>query len=277
VGVVLWMSCGSQAVDDHTFSRHLVDVHRSDWRPRLASQLATLGLVTFAGVHSPTELLALARSIGEVHRHRDSDRSGVTTIANDPDSPAGPGYLAFTAQELVPHTDGSSLAHPPPLVLLLCAAPATYGGQSLVVDGRVIYNRMRLESPAALRELTRPGCARFGGENGYVGSVFEYRRDSRDGGRRWVSVRFRLDGLSIFDSSASAILPQFLETASTATLQLQLQSGQGYVVQNGRWLHGRRAHGGPRCFYRVLVTPRLRDARGQTIPYGFQDIDLPGA
>jgi hypothetical protein len=252
------------------FDRHFVDVHAAGGRQTLVSQLAGRGLATFDGMRTPSELLALARSVGDVVPHRDSDRDGVTTLAGaERSSRPLPGYLGFSAKELVPHTDGSSVASPPPLVMLACAVPAPHGGETLVVDGAEIYDRLRHEAPAVLQQLSQPRSARFGAEEGYLGSIFEYViRDQPDSDGR-MSVRFRWDGLSAFAPPTAAVLPQFLDLVREVALEFALHSGQGYLVQNGRWLHGRRAYRGYRCAYRILIRSRTMDSLGGAVPCGF--------
>jgi hypothetical protein len=46
---------------------------------------------------------------------------------------------------------------------------------------------------------------------------------------------------------------------------LSVRAGSGYVLNNHRWLHGRRGFEGPRLMYRVIANPLPG-----TVPAGFE-------
>ncbi len=270
MGTVVHATGGSLRLD-RIFEQYFVDVHRRRGNAELVARLRRHGIVTFDGVQGPSDLLRLARSIGNVLPHRDSDVRGVTTLAGtDSGNLRRQGYLGFSSEALFPHTDGSSIPSPPCLVLLACEVPAAQGGATLVVDGCALYERLRTNMPATLAALSRYGSARFGGESGYHGSVFEVVAGDQPDTARWVSIRFRWDGLAIFSPSTSAALPAFLELVEESTLKFTLDRGQGYIIQNGRWLHGRTEYAGHRRVHRVLISPHRRYRSDMdTIPFGF--------
>lgn len=39
------------------------------------------------------------------------------------------------------------------------------------------------------------------------------------------------------------------------TIVLPVRAGSGYVLNNHRWLHGRRGFDGPRLMYRIIANP----------------------
>jgi hypothetical protein len=70
--------------------------------------------------------------------YRDSDRDGVTVIAENGDGDR-PGYAAFSNRELCPHTEGSALRRPPTLLTMAWLGPAGASGESLLIDGRAAH------------------------------------------------------------------------------------------------------------------------------------------
>ena len=156
---------------------------------------------------------------------------------------------AFTDAELVPHTDGTSLSDPPGLLLLACQEPADQGGDTLLADAADIIATLAVRHPEALRALAAPGAARFGAAGGYPGPVCEPVGPGRS------SIRLRLDDLVTFSADSAPIIPA-LRTLITQHLHtIRLRTGQGLLVSNTRWLHGRDCYAGPRVMLRILGDP----------------------
>jgi Taurine catabolism dioxygenase TauD, TfdA family len=251
------------------FERFFVDIHSARGSVDVVDRLARSGIATFEGFNTTADLLRLAHSLGDVLPHRDSDAHGVTTLAGCEDSrPPRPGYLGFSSESLFPHTDGSSVANPPPLVMLACEVPARKGGAALVVDGLSIYQRLRTVMPEALAILSGPGSVRFGGDGAHVGAVFETVAADRESTNQ-ITIRFRWDGLGRFEQPVTAVMPAFLTLIRDLTRTLTLGPGQGYVIQNGRWLHGRTRYEGQRVVHRILVRPDGSASDRDAIPLGF--------
>jgi hypothetical protein len=240
------------------FGRYFVDLHSTSEGERLVGRLAKYGFATFDGVGSRSSLLRLAWPFVDIVRHRDSDVDGITVIAGR-DEESGPGFAGFGRGELLPHTEGSSLPHPPSVLLLACVAPADAGGETFVVDGQALYRTLAIEEPESLRALMAPRSAYFGDGTGHLGSVFEDLEPGR------VALRLRLDELSRFSPDAAHALSKLRELIDRFQVTFRMNAGQGYAVQNGRWLHGRRAFSGHREMLRILGHP----LPGNSIRYGF--------
>jgi hypothetical protein len=82
-------------------------------------------------------------------------------------------------------------------------------------------------------------------------------------------VRFRQDELARFSPAVTAVLPQLLEAIRRRTIRFALNVGQGYVVQNGRWLHGRSGFDGLREMHRILGEPHPPERPGRIVGFGF--------
>jgi hypothetical protein len=244
----------SMQVQD-TFRRFYVDL-RDDRRDpaALLAQVAEHGLATFDGVSDERTVLRLAGSTCRILPHPDSAPSGVTVLAGTEQVPL-PGRAGLGRGELIPHTDGSSVLHPPALVMLACGRPAPAGGESILVDGRSLYARLAAEDPGALLALSQPRAARFGAAPGHIGAVFEH-----DKGR--VKVRFRNDELVTFSPRAAAALPSMLRLLTMLTLRLRLDTGQGYVLQTiGGCMAGRPSRAAGCCIASWASRLRPRRAR----------------
>jgi len=231
-----------------TVARYHVDPRRPDATGAVLGCLATHGIATVSGVVDRHAALALAWSVGIVVPHRDADAAGVTMLAGTEPAPQ-PGYAGLSRRQLTPHTDGTAVTRPPTLVMLVCARPAPSGGEALLVDGRAVYAALQKHAPDAARALTRPDAARFGSSPGRLSPVFELAPAGR------VVVRFRDDDLAVFSPHTHAALPTLRRLIADHTIVLPLEAGQGYLVQNGWWLHGRTRFASQRLAWRILVEP----------------------
>jgi hypothetical protein len=222
--------------------------------------LSRTGLALVDGVSSAAQLVGLTRSLGAtVVPHRDSGPGGVTVVE---DRGARTAALAgFTRSPLSPHTDRSGTACPPDLLLTACGQAATSGGEALLVDGRAVYRDLVQNAPDALRGLATPRSALFGGADGQLCSVF-----TPEGGV--IAVRLRLDSLARFGPAAAPHILALRAVIGRHTRTVPMRTGFGYVLDNRRWLHGRRAYDGPRLLFRVLAS-----ARPGSIAGGFTEVD----
>lgn len=225
----------------------------------LVRALSHTGFAMLDGVVDAGSLLGLARSIATVVPHRDSRPDGVTVLINRGSVGECRGFAGFGQKELMPHTDRSGVAYPPALLMMACGQPADTGGECVVVDGTAVYADLAENEPEAVQALSTPRSALFGGAAGYLGSVFAPEPNGR------VTVRLRLDELARFSPQVVRWLPVLRATIDRHAVTVRLRVRQGYVLDNRRWLHGRRAFSGNRVFYRVIANPLPHLA----IPSGF--------
>lgn len=133
--------------------------------------------------------------------------------------------------------------------MLVCVSPATLGGESLLVDAGRVHDALSRVDPALLSSLSAPRSALFGGAAGHLGAVFTSTRDGR------VAVRFRDDPLVRYRPDITEKLPTLRSTITRHTIKLRLQAGQGFLLSNTRWLHGRTAYTGSRLMHRIVGDP----------------------
>jgi alpha-ketoglutarate-dependent taurine dioxygenase len=230
-----------------TLQANYTDIRDPDWQPHVAVQLANRGLVTFTGINGHAELVALARQLLTVRPHRDAGPDGVTVIASTHAEESG--YAGFTDAELIPHTDGSGVPDPPGLLLLACQQPADEGGMTRVVDGASIVSTLAQQHPAALRALSAPRAAFFGTAGAHLGAVLEPAGPGR------TRIRLRLDDLAWFSADAADAVTLLRTVIARHTQTFQLRAGEGLLLSNTRWLHGRDSFTGRRIMLRILGDP----------------------
>jgi hypothetical protein len=243
------------------------------WRARLWGQLREDGLAVLAGIAGRAALTVLARELMTIRPHRDAAPDGITEITDT--GAAAAGYAAFTGAGLIPHTDGTAVADPPQLLLLACVRPAGEGGATLVADGALVAATLARHHPGALPALSAPKAAWFGTPaDGHLGAVCEPAGPGR------VRLRLRLDDLARFSPDAACAVPALRAAIAAHTTALHLGPGEGVVLCNTRWLHGREPYAGRRVMLRVLGDPlpgagilpgfpHCRPAAGTAVPAAF--------
>ncbi|CAM3939710.1 TauD/TfdA family dioxygenase [Nocardiopsis rhodophaea] len=222
---------------------------------RVLAQIRETGIAGFLAQPDRGAFAHLAASVLRPYAHPDAGPDGITEL-RPVLADAQTGQCGFTRAGLQPHTERAGAAVPPHLLMLLCCAPADSGGETVLVDGHVVFARLAEHAPDALAELTRRGAAYFGGATGYGGPVFEQTPAGR-----W-SLRLRLDALARFSPRVEPHLPVLLDAIDDAATEVRLCAGQGLLVDNTRWLHGRRGYAGQRVMLRALGEPVVPLSRG---------------
>ncbi|MFJ9416707.1 TauD/TfdA family dioxygenase [Streptomyces sp. NPDC101227] len=234
------------------FAAHFLD-HKTPGAPaRIAEQLRQSGLVTLDGLATRDAVLAFVSHIMTISPHRDSDPDGLTTIRDTPRHAGRPGFAGLGNGQLAPHTERASLPRPPRLMLLVCSQPADRGGECLLTDGRRVHaDLLHHGGGEAADALSRPRTAYFGAGDGHASQVLTSHRDGR------VSIRLRFDALARWSPIVQPHLPDLQAAAHGHQQSLRLSPGQGYLLDNERWLHARTAFVGDRVHWRALGDPRF--------------------
>ncbi|MFE3328993.1 TauD/TfdA family dioxygenase [Streptomyces sp. NPDC059176] len=236
------------------------DTDQAGWAPvhEVAGRLGTMGMALVSGLTTRAQVLAFAERLMDVVPHRDSDPDGLTTLRNVGPRAHQPGFAGLGAGELLPHTERSSIPQPPRLMLLVCQQPAAYGGAVLLSDGQSIHAHLAEHAPDALEAMLRPGTAFYGDGGGHASQIFTMSPDGR------VTLRLRQDALAQFSPLVQPFLPDLRRAITAAQRRLLLKAGEGYVIDNHRFLHAREAFDGDRVCLRALGVPTLPMCDGFT-------------
>ncbi len=249
-----------------SFTSLYVDIAKEPTEDQILLPLAKDGIFTF-NIQSREELVCFCTKLGTIVKHRDSDKNGLTRIRKRNGvlyTLSEAGYQAFTNSHLTLHTDGSSASDPATLIVLWCAHPAEEGGISLFADGKQIYHVLAHHYPHVLQKFTMPDSAIFSGaQPPFYSSIFSTLPNGN------IYIRFRYDSLVYYSAPVCSELPIFLQLLNQHSVSFTLKKHQGYVIQNGRWLHGRTAFDGDRDLYRVLVQTEPNTLVGKQVMLGF--------
>jgi Taurine catabolism dioxygenase TauD, TfdA family len=236
----------------HPPDRHPVTISGSGSVDRILESLTEHGIAMLAGVNDRAALLRIGRAVMRIRTHRDSDADGVTSIEHRITHAAAGSLVGFTDRDLSPHTDGTAVAAPPRLLMLTCLRRPRIGGSVILVDGRAVYNEIADTDPDMLDALRAPHCAFFGGASGHLGSVFTETPDGR------MTVRLHFDDLIRYSPAAALYQQRLRAIVRQHERAIDLTIGNGYIVRNDRWLHGRNKFEGARLMLRLIGDPTPR-------------------
>ena len=235
------------------------EIERFDHHQSIADQVTRRGMfealrrdgaVVVTG--SPTEpgtVIDLLRSLGLTLR--DSSLGLIFDVKLDP-----AGYnIAFTAEEVPPHNDNAQYTHPPSGQVLAMLVNEAQGGNSVVVDGWSVLDRLNREHPEAIDVLARVEV----GFRQYSTEADAFTRAPlvvRDRAGRFVHLRFSnqlMQPLAFDDADLAKWYEAYrLLGAAIADpanhVSFRLSAGDTLFVNGYRVLHARTAYqpDGPR-------------------------------
>ncbi len=178
----------------------------------------------------------------------------VSLVAKAPPGPDGKPVVGDSTvskgdDEVRPHTEKGRLPQAPRLIALLCVQPSLSGGESVLLSGHAIFNRLLREQPALLDRLFeaypfgRHAEPHADGRLVDWGPVFRFR----DGrlvvryNRPWVHVAEQALGRPL-DAGAWSALDAFESLLDDPQLQLtaRMDAGDLVIADNRVVLHARR-------------------------------------
>ena len=226
-------------------------IHSHDFTAeRVSADLNAFGLVFFEDL-PVGRVRSVLGELGCITAHPDAGVDGATVLRSASGrTPVREGRRGLSRQALFPHTDRSVAPEPPALLAFWCETPARYGGHAIFADGRRLHKLLALTRPDTLEALEAQERCLFRYDDVHTGrAVFETMGPDR---RR---LRFRRDDFLYAAPSAWAHLERFARIVVENSISIRLGRGQGYIVQNTRWLHGRTAFIGARSCKRLLASP----------------------
>ncbi len=212
---------------------------------------------------SRAELLALEDQFGPVWRHARSDQDGIAPIEVDASKPS---FLGTSAAAHPPHTDGAYSPDPPCLVVLSCEEATARGGDTVLISGQHLYDRLRRTDEAAVPALFATDALTIE-RNAHAVTTPAFAPH----GRR-LKVIFRQDAHSTTRPAPAAarafgLLSQLVADPAMQ-VRTRLERGEVILVDNFGMLHGRTEFDpgqGHRRLLRLNVTgdsPRCPDVFG---------------
>ncbi|MEU8405646.1 TauD/TfdA family dioxygenase [Micromonospora sp. NPDC048842] len=209
----------------------------------LPATLARDGVVLIQGA-SVAEVRALLDRWTVPVEHPHQVAEGLTVIAPRYRTGDGDNEAGFTELPLLPHTDRSLHAQPPSVLATLMLAPAKAGGSATLVDGSRVLTLVRHRAEdATIAELRLRAAAGRAGPplvEFTPGHARIRYRDDR------VAGPYSADG-------RTDLVAEVRRLIVATTRSLHLGSGDGYLVHNHRFMHGRTAFTGDRSIVRFLA------------------------
>ncbi|WP_432096386.1 TauD/TfdA family dioxygenase [Streptomyces sp. bgisy100] len=242
------------------FTDHYVNARAAQASDMIAVQLRETGLVTVDGLRSRHHVLAFASRLMDLTSHPHSAQDGLTLIRDTGSHAYRAGFAGLGNGELQAHTERSGTPQPPRLMLLVCLRPALTGGDVLIADGAHVYGRLLDSCPEAAMKLAQPRTACYGAGVGYATQVITAHTEGR------ISIRLRQDSLARWSPVVRPYLPHLRGAIADSQHRIVLQAGQGYLLDNHRWLHARMPFSGDRRLLRALGEPCF------SMPNGFSPL-----
>ncbi|KAL5343447.1 hypothetical protein BJX70DRAFT_354189 [Aspergillus crustosus] len=200
--------------------------------------------IAFLEGFDETSLSKLASQFGDIirPRHEKTSGTGISNIRFEP-SLVGKGY---SSEELYFHTDRSGWDRPPRILVSTLQSKSKDGGSSMLADSARILKQIKDQGDGLYELLTSPDHASFRSDDG----VFVPRPIFN---KRSGLFRFRFDDSIQLSASLVTKLPHLFDIIYRNSFAVALQKGQGYLLDNHRFLHGRTAFTGSRELLRALV------------------------
>jgi alpha-ketoglutarate-dependent taurine dioxygenase len=257
--LALQMSEAVLARDSRFFQGSLLDLPAD----RISKLLESDGLILFEDrAITRHDLADWQAAILEALPHPDADNDGLTEITPNGRHVEHSSGRGFTERPLTFHVDGAGEPTPPSITVVLALQASATGGESILADGRSAMRRVLDEGVA-----TAVGALRI---PILLGGSKHFLLNSQECSPSRYFIRYREDSLLKADGRESAeTLRAFARRLRDGQTTIGLRSGQGYVIHNHRWLHGRSAFLGERRMVRLLA--RLRTPQNlDTINQGFR-------
>lgn len=208
----------------------------------------------FCIIDAPDEsrqrLVDFTKACGTILRHERSEpEDGVAEVVS---KGSGGNHLfrALDPNVFPPHTDGAYLQTyyysddylkyigPPSTIMLQCVMPATTGGQTILIDGSVVIEKMLAFDPDLLVELEQPAFVIARNKNKATNVPIICSSPDR---KRWY-FRYREDVLACLHlaSSLERFTDRYINNPDCWTAEFRVEKNQILVVDNHRMLHMRR-------------------------------------
>ncbi|MFC4512254.1 TauD/TfdA family dioxygenase [Streptomyces ehimensis] len=239
---------------DDLFTYYEVDARRPRLLDVVQARMRHTGLVAVSGLTSPEAVAKFADRVMHRGVYPGKGPLRLHEIRDTGEHAHRLGRAELTRAAVDVHTCRPDLVLPPRLVLMACINPGHEGGETVLVDGKVLFGDLCRRRPDTADAFLHERAAAFGPT--VSAPVFD------DLGRRRYALRLRQDGVVRWSAATQPYLPVLRTALQRHQQVLALGYGQGLLVDNARWATGRLAFAGPRVFLRAEGTARFRVAAG---------------
>jgi gamma-butyrobetaine dioxygenase len=172
--------------------------------------------------------------------------------------------MGNTRHAVPPHTDEAFRYTPPGINVLGCVRPAASGGETVLVDGFRIADRLRKENPQAFDRLCRHGQTFNRRHPGQLDQRARQRMIALDDRNEVVGIRVHTRSAGPMDLPTALVKPYYaayrafceLMMAPEYQLQFQLQAGEAVLFDNHRVMHARTDFADSRRFLQICNVDR---------------------
>lgn len=209
----------------------------------LLGDIARLGFALVRGI--PARHEGMARFIDLIGYMRLTNNGGIEDIRS---LPTGQVYdLSMTPRALEPHVDNPYRVPQPGYTLLHCIRNDAEGGESALVDGLYVAERIRRESPDLFEALsTVPIVFRYADDQAILENTSPFIDVAANGEIEHIRFHGRCDQVIAADPGtldrfykARRLYTDIIKSDRTQ-LQFKLQPGEMFMVDNYRLFHARR-------------------------------------
>ncbi len=226
----------------------------------LKRALSNDGIVFFNSELNMNDFRVQGELFGDIFFHPHSSEKGITVIKNSSDNilEKREGYKSFSTSNLFPHTDRSTMLNPPNLLMFYCNKQSGKGGESILIDIKGVFEEIVEDGNEEFIELIFKKVSVIFDDNitSYKGNFIEILQDGS------YFFRFRNDDFSFFTPKTHVFLSYFYNLIDKHKIIIELDEGQGYIINNGRFLHGRNEYDGNREMWRILIDSNFLEVRG---------------
>jgi len=210
----------------------------------LLNSIATLGFALVSNI--PAEPDGMARFIDLVGYMRLTNNGGIEDIKA---LPTGKVYdLSMTPRSLEPHCDNPYRVPQPGYTLLHCIRNDAVGGDSALIDGFYVADKIRRERPDLFEALcTVPIVFRYADDQAILENTSPFIDVGPDGTIKHTRFHGRCDQVIATDPNtlsrfyAARRLYSKLILSEESQIQFKLAPGEMFMVDNYRLFHARKS------------------------------------
>ncbi|OXA59995.1 uncharacterized protein LOC110843886 [Folsomia candida] len=225
---------------------------------KACEEITKRGIVFVRNIKSEQSLTEISKHFGHVFNPRHGSENGVANIHPD-HTLEGKGY---TRTALLLHTDRSGMDNPPRFLMTTVKKQSKSGGHSTFVNGRHLQTQILSEDSKLFKLLQSSKMTQFQQEDRSFKPLPMFYGENK--------IRCRFDDGIYFNHLLAEKLPQLMHHLARLQLREAFKEGEGYILDNHWWLHGRDGFNGDREILRLLINPSTNpviiDKEGKSTP-----------